>query len=57
VKDHLEKTRHRWENIKMDLKERGSGELDWIHVAVDRDQWQAVVNMVIRLGFLKEFLD
>jgi len=23
--------------------------LDWIHLAQDRDQWQAVVNMVMNL--------
>jgi hypothetical protein len=37
----------RWEaNIKMNLKEIGwiKG-MDWIHLAEDRDQWWAVVNM------------
>jgi hypothetical protein len=24
--------------------------LDWIPVAQDRDQWQAVVNMIMKLG-------
>jgi hypothetical protein len=23
--------------------------VDWIHLAVDREQWQALVNMVINL--------
>jgi hypothetical protein len=23
--------------------------LDWIHLAKDRDRWQAVVNMVIKI--------
>jgi broad specificity phosphatase PhoE len=36
-----------WEdNIKMDLKEEG---VDWILLAQDRDQWWAVVNMVMKL--------
>jgi hypothetical protein len=41
----------RWENnIKMDLKEiRWGGMVDWISVAQDRDQLQALVNTVINL--------
>jgi hypothetical protein len=39
---------HRWEdNIRMDLRERGWKGVDWIHLAQDRDQWQAPVNMVM----------
>jgi hypothetical protein len=35
----LERSRHRWEdNIKMDLKETGSGSVDWIDLIQDRDQ-------------------
>jgi hypothetical protein len=31
--------RHRWEdNIKMDLREIGFGDVDWIHWAQDRDK-------------------
>jgi hypothetical protein len=42
--------RRRWEdNITMDLKEIGWGGLDWIHVAQDRDQLTAVVDMVMKL--------
>jgi hypothetical protein len=41
---------HKWEdNIKMDLREMGLGDVDWIHVAQDRDMWQALVNTVINL--------
>jgi hypothetical protein len=30
----------RWEeNIKKDLREIGWGDLDWINLAQDRDQW------------------
>jgi hypothetical protein len=31
--------RSRWEdNIKMDLREIGRGDVDWIHLAQDRDR-------------------
>jgi hypothetical protein len=41
-------TRHRLEdNIQMDLRERGWGGMDWIILAQDRDEWQALVNMVM----------
>jgi hypothetical protein len=34
----LERPRHRWEdNIKMDLREIRFGDVDWIHLAQDRD--------------------
>jgi hypothetical protein len=32
--------RHRWEhNINMNLREIGWGGMDWINLALDRDQW------------------
>jgi hypothetical protein len=41
-------SRHMWEdNIRMDLREIGWGGMVWIHLAQDRDQWRALVNMVI----------
>jgi hypothetical protein len=46
----LGRHRHRWEdNIKMDLWERGINETNWIHLAQDRVQGQAFVNMVMNL--------
>jgi hypothetical protein len=33
----------------MDLRKKGWGDTDWIHLAQDRDQWQALVNMVMNL--------
>jgi hypothetical protein len=46
----LGRLRRRWEdNIKMDLKEIGFGDVDWIHLAQVRDRWQALVNTVMNL--------
>jgi hypothetical protein len=40
----------RWvENIKMDLREIVWDGMDWIHLAQDRDQWSALVNMIMKL--------
>jgi hypothetical protein len=33
----------------MYLREIVCEDVDWIHVAQDRDQWQAFVNMVMNL--------
>jgi hypothetical protein len=41
--------RRRKDNIKIDLREIGWGGMDWIHLAQDRDQWRALVNMLISL--------
>jgi hypothetical protein len=36
----LGRPRHRWEeNIRMRFGETGWKDVDWIHVAQDRDQW------------------
>jgi hypothetical protein len=46
----LGRPRHRWEdNIKMDLKEIECGDMDWINLADDRDQRQALVNTIMNL--------
>jgi hypothetical protein len=46
----LGRPRRRWQdNIKMDLKEIGWGGMDWLDLAQDRDQWRALVNMVMNL--------
>jgi hypothetical protein len=41
-KRSLGRPRRRWEdNIRMDLRETGWEDVDWIHLAQDRDQWEA----------------
>jgi hypothetical protein len=35
----------------MDLREIVRGGVDWIHMAENRDQWWAAVNMEINLWF------
>jgi hypothetical protein len=42
--------RRRWEdNMKMDFKEIGWRDTDWIHLAEDRDQWRDLVNTILNL--------
>jgi hypothetical protein len=46
-----EKPRSRWEiNIRLDLREVGWEVVGWIHLAQDKDQWRAVVNMLMNFG-------
>jgi hypothetical protein len=46
----LGRPRRRWEDkIKMDLREIGFRDVDWIHWARDRDRWRALVNTVMNL--------
>jgi hypothetical protein len=46
----LGRPRRRWEdNIKMDLREIGFGDVDCINWAQDRDRWRALVNTVMNL--------
>jgi hypothetical protein len=49
-KTPLGRPRHWWvDNIEMDLREIGWYGMDWIDLAQDRDQWRALVNMVMNL--------
>jgi hypothetical protein len=43
----LVRHRHRWEDIRMDLREKWWEGVDWIHLAQDTDQWQAPVKTVV----------
>jgi hypothetical protein len=46
----LERPRRMWfDNIKMDLSERGWGEIDWIDMVQDRNQGRALVNTAMNL--------
>jgi hypothetical protein len=46
----LGRPRRRWvDNIKMDLREIGWYDMDWIDLAQDRDRWRALVNTVMNL--------
>jgi hypothetical protein len=46
----LERPRHRRQNnMKHDLKETVWNTMVWINLPQDRDQWQALVNMVMNL--------
>jgi hypothetical protein len=46
----LGRPRRGWEdNIKMDLREVGWGDIDWINLAQDRDRWRSVVYTVMNL--------
>jgi hypothetical protein len=45
-KRSLGKPRHRWvDDIKMDLRDRKWGGMDWIGLAQDRDQCRTLVNI------------
>jgi hypothetical protein len=49
----LGRRRRRWEDgIKMDLRETGCGDVEWIHLAQDMNRWRAVVNAVTNLWVL-----
>ncbi|KAJ4435688.1 hypothetical protein ANN_18304 [Periplaneta americana] len=46
----LGRPRRRWEdNIKMDLREVGYDDREWINLAQDRDQWRAFVRAAMNL--------
>jgi hypothetical protein len=42
--------RRRWvDNIEINLRERGWDGMDWIYLAQVRDQWKALVKMIMNL--------
>jgi hypothetical protein len=46
----LGRPRRRWvDNIKMDLREIGCDDMDWIDLAQDRERWRALVNTVMNI--------
>lgn len=46
------KPRCKWEDIKLDLEETGLETVDCICFVQDKDQWLAVVNLVMNLQVL-----
>jgi hypothetical protein len=36
-------------DIRIDLREVGWEGVEWIHLAQDRDKWQALVNTIMKL--------
>ncbi|KAJ4448759.1 hypothetical protein ANN_00150 [Periplaneta americana] len=51
----LGRPRRRWEdNIKMDLREVGYDDRDWLNLAQDRDRWRAYVRAAMNL---REYAD
>jgi hypothetical protein len=41
---------NRWvDNVRMDLREVGWGDVDWIGLAQDRNRWRVIVNSVLNL--------
>jgi hypothetical protein len=46
----LGRPRYRWDvNIKIDFKEVGCGDMDWIKLDQDRYRWRALVKAVMNL--------
>jgi hypothetical protein len=45
----FERPRHRQDNIRMDLREVGWEDMDWMHLDQDMDQWRSVMNTVMTL--------
>jgi len=45
------------DNIEVDLKEIGCGNVYWIQLAQDRNQWLVPVNTVIKLRLRKNLIN
>jgi hypothetical protein len=49
-KRSFRRQRHRWEdNIRMELRETGWEDVEWIRLAQDRNQWRGLVNTVMNI--------
>jgi hypothetical protein len=50
----LGKPRIRWKNnIKIDLKEFVNGDIHWIDLFHDKDNWWSLVNLVVKIRVLQ----
>ena len=45
----LGRSRHKWEDIRMDLEEMGINAGNWVDSAQDRNYWRALVNVALNL--------
>jgi hypothetical protein len=46
----LQRPRYEWEdNISMDFRVTGCENVDWMHLAQDRDLWWALINIIMNL--------
>jgi hypothetical protein len=45
----LGRSRRNWDNIKMVFRMMGCDGMDYIVLALDRDQWRAIVSTVMNL--------
>jgi hypothetical protein len=53
-KKALGRPKRRWvDNIRMDLGEVGWNDVDWIGLALDRDNWRGLVNSMMNLRLQK----
>jgi hypothetical protein len=52
MKRHRIPRHRRKENTGTDVREIGLEGVDWMHLNQDRDQWRAVVNTVMNVGFI-----
>jgi hypothetical protein len=49
-RDHFERSRRRWEdNIRIDLREIGWEDVNWMHLDRDRNHWGVLVNTAMNL--------
>jgi hypothetical protein len=48
-KSPLGRPRYKWVDIRMDLREVGWGDADWTGLAQDRDNWRALLDVLMNL--------
>jgi len=44
----LGRPRHRWEDIRIDIREIGWEGVGWMHLAQDKDHWRGLLNTVMK---------